>query len=122
MEAVAHVLHLTVVNVVSLASIILELFGAIILFYTGVKGFIQWVTRKEECSVNLAEGIAMCLEFLMAGEVLHTILAEEIQDLVILGALVILRGIMTLEIHWEIKNEKAELAAHKMLEKEHKAE
>ena len=120
MEAVAHILHLTVTNVVSLASLVLELFGAIILVYTDVKGFIQWVTHKEECSVSLAEGIAMCLEFLMAGEVLHTILAEEISDLVILGALVVLRGIMTLEIHWEIKNEKAELAAHKMLEEEHK--
>ena len=62
----------------------------------------------------------MCLEFLMAGEVLHTILAEEISDLVILGALVVLRGIMTFEIHWEIKNEKAELAAHKMIEEDHK--
>lgn len=118
MEAVSHILHLTVINVVSLASLVLELFGAIILVYTGVKGFIQWVTHKEECSVSLAEGIAMCLEFLMAGEVLHTIMAEDVHDMIILGALVVLRGIMTLEIHWEIKNEKAALAAHKMTEKE----
>ncbi len=122
MEAITHVLHLTVVNAVNVASLVLELFGAVILIYTGVKGFLQWLAKKVECSVSLAEGIAMCLEFLMAGEVLHTIIADKVQDLVILGALVLLRGIITLEIHWEIKNEKAELATHKMLEKEHKAE
>ena len=119
METVEHFLHLLVNDVVSFASLMLELFGAVIMVYTGVKGFIQWITRKEESSVNLGEGIAMTLEFLMAGEVLHTIIAQDVSDLVILGALVILRGIMTYEIHWELKHEKEHLAAHR---KEHEKE
>lgn len=119
MEEVMHFLHTLVTDVVNFSSLMLELFGAAIMVYTGVKGFILWVTNREESSINLGEGIAMTLEFLMAGEVLHTIVAQNVSDLIILGALVILRGIMTYEIHWELKHEKEHLAEHR---KEHEEE
>lgn len=117
MESIMHILHLIVENTASIAGTALELFGIVILIYKGFTSFMQWVGKSEESSISLAEGIAMALEFLMAGEVLHTILADDVNDLVILGALVVLRGIMTLEIHWELKNEKAELENRKLREK-----
>ena len=93
--------------VVEYASMALEACGIVILVYTGFKSFIAWLTKShEECSMSLAEGIALTLEFLLAAEVLHTILAEQVSDLVILGALVVLRAAMTLEIHLEMKSEK----------------
>ena len=51
----------------------------------------------------------MGLEFLLAGEVLNTVNASQLSDLYLLGGLVLLRGLMTLEIHWELKHEKEEM-------------
>ena len=113
METIIEILDVVLKTGVHTASLLLELFGAVILIYRGVKGFIEWCTKKEEASIHLAEGIATALEFLMAGEVLHTILAQDVSDLVILGALVVLRGVMTYEIHWELKHEKAEMSEKK---------
>ena len=113
MEAVIHIIHLIVSNLASVASLLLELFGAIILTYNGIKAFIFYLDRNEATSMNLGEGIAMALEFLLAGEILNTINAMSVSDLYMLGGLVILRGVMTLEIHWELKNERKELEEHR---------
>ena len=45
----------------------------------------------------------------MGGEVLRTVLARERSELVILGAIILLRGVLTFLIHWEIKNEKKDM-------------
>ena len=62
---------------------------------------------------ELAEGIALALEFKMGGEVLRTVAVREWSELGILGAIITLRGLLTFLIHWEIKNEQ------KALEKQH---
>ena len=59
--------------------------------------------------LDLAEGIALALEFKMGGEVLRTVVVREWRELGILGAIIILRGLLTFLIHWEIKNEKEDL-------------
>lgn len=109
MESVIHFIHLIVTNVTTVASLVLELFGAIILIYNGIKAFVYYVDGRKETSMNLGEGIAMALEFLLAGEILNTINATSLSELYLLGGLVLLRGIMTVEIHWELKNERKAL-------------
>ena len=58
--------------------------------------------------MNLAQGIALALEFKMGGEVLRTVVVREWSELGILGAIIVLRAMLTFLIHWEIKNEKRE--------------
>ena len=41
-------------------------------------------------------------------EVLRTVLARDWNELAILGAVIALRGALTMLLHWEIKNEKRE--------------
>jgi uncharacterized membrane protein len=69
----------------------------------------------EHIRLDLAEGIALALEFKLGGEVLRTVIVREWTELLILGAIIALRGALTLLIHWEIsveeKREK-ELANH----------
>ena len=64
-----------------------------------------------------AEGIALALEFKLGGEVLRTVIVREWTELLILGAIIALRGALTLLIHWEIsveeKREKQLLEIHK---------
>jgi uncharacterized membrane protein len=45
----------------------------------------------------------------MGGEVLRTVIVREWNELLILGAIIVLRGALTFLIHWEIKQEKGKL-------------
>lgn len=96
--------------IVELCTIIMELFGVIILVFTAIKSFIEWLKKDENIRLHLAQGIALALEFKLGGEVLRTVVVREWSELGILGAIILLRGVLTFLIHWEIKNEKKELA------------
>lgn len=60
----------------------------------------------------LSQGIAISLEFKMGSEVLRTVVVREWEELGILGAVILLRGLLTFLIHWEIKHEEAALEKH----------
>ena len=74
-------------------------------------GVIRWVRRdRKNIRLDLAQGIALALEFKMGGEVLRTVVVREWSELGILGAIIVLRAVLTFLIHWEIKNEKKDMA------------
>ena len=99
---------------VEICTILIELFGIAVLVYTAVKCFIQWIKKDtRHLRLNLAEGIALSLEFKMGSEVLRTVVVRDWEELGILGAVILLRGLLTFLIHWEIKNEE------NAIEKEH---
>lgn len=85
--------------------IILELFGAIVLIYTGVRCFIKWIRRNQKVKLDLANGIALALEFKLGGEILKSAVVQDWKELGILGAVIVLRLLMTLVIHWEIAHD-----------------
>lgn len=94
------------VQVVNYAILVSELAGVTILIYTLVKAFIGWTRRKRGIRLYLAQGIALALEFKLGGEVLRTVIVREWDELIILGAIILLRAALTFLIHWEIKKEK----------------
>ena len=102
---------------VEFSTLLLELFGICILVYTAVKSFIFWLKKDDSIRLELAQGIALALEFKLGGEVLRTVVVREWSELGILGAIIALRATLTFLIHWEIKNEKKELEP-KLQEKE----
>lgn len=93
-------------EIVNYAILVSELAGVVILVYTLIRAFIGWIRRKEEVRLYLAQGIALALEFKMGGEVLRTVIVREWKELLILGAIIVLRGALTFLIHWEIKKEQ----------------
>lgn len=94
-----------------------ELAGIAILLITVGKSIIGYFRRNEHIRLDLAEGIALALEFKLGGEVLRTVIVREWTELLILGAIIALRGALTLLIHWEIsveeKREKQLMELHK---------
>ena len=94
---------------VEFCTILLELFGVIVLVYTALKSFLQWLRRDSRLRLHLAQGIALSLEFKMGSEVLRTVVVREWSELGILGAVILLRGLLTFLIHWEIKHEEKAL-------------
>ena len=96
--------------VVEFSTLLLELFGICILVFTAIKSFIFWLKKDDSIRLQLAQGIALALEFKLGGEVLRTVVVREWAELGILGAIITLRAALTFLIHWEIKNEEKALA------------
>ena len=100
--------------IVEICTILLELFGIAVLVFTAVKCFIKWIKKdNRHLRLNLAEGIALSLEFKMGSEVLRTVVVRDWEELGILGAVILLRGLLTFLIHWEIKNEEKSIHEEK---------
>lgn len=94
---------------VEFCTILLELFGVVVLVSTALKSFVQWLHHDSRLRLHLAQGIALSLEFKMGSEVLRTVIVREWSELGILGAVILLRGLLTFLIHWEIKHEEKAL-------------
>ncbi len=87
---------------------ILEIIGIIVVFVSGLHGFWQYVQntcmkKKYDLQSNLARGLAMGLEFKMAAEILRTVLIQSLDELYMLGAVILLRALLSVLIHFEIK-------------------
>lgn len=87
---------------------VLELMGIFIVAVSALGAFGRYVrslfTRKE-CDVKfaLANGLALSLEFKMAAEILKTVLVREMNELMVLGAVILLRALLSFLIHFEMK-------------------
>lgn len=106
--------------IVQYGVLLLECAGVTILLVTAVKSMAGCVRHNPHVRLNLAQGIALALEFKLGGEVLRTVIVREQSELLTLGAVILLRGALTFLIHWEIKNEEArmdEIAGHEEADK-----
>jgi uncharacterized membrane protein len=103
---------------VSVSYIILfvELIGIGVLVYTVFKALISLLQKHERVRLDLAEGIALSLEFKLGGELLRTVVVREWEELLILGAVVLLRAAMTFLIQWEIRIEKKHAEERRLLQ------
>ena len=95
--------------VVQYGVLLLECAGVAVLLVTAVKSIIGCVRRTPHIRLYLAQGISLALEFKLGGEVLRTAVVRTPSELLILGAIILLRGALTFLIHWEIKNEESKM-------------
>ena len=91
------------------AILLCEVIGVAVIVVTAIKGVVAWIKRDSHAKLMIAEGIALALTFKMGGELLRSVLVREWRELLILGAIIALRALMTLMIHFEIKSEKRSL-------------
>ncbi|MBQ8556458.1 MAG: DUF1622 domain-containing protein [Clostridia bacterium] len=114
MEVIVHVLESIVQYAAQLGIVLAELAGIAVIIITAGKGFISYFRKNEHLRLELAQGIALALEFKLGGEVLRTVIVREWTELLILGAIIALRGVLTMLLHWEIKvEEEHEQMLHK---------
>lgn len=91
----------------------LELIGIFVVTWSAAHAFWEYLMnnffhRNYELKVELANGLATALEFKMAAEILKTVLVREQSELIILGAVIVLRALLSFLIHFEIKGELSE--------------
>ena len=86
--------------------LLIEFVGTIVLIYAIVTAIIGLFKRQKHVRLKLAEGIALALEFKIGGELLRTVIVRNWEELLILGAIILLRAALTFLIQWEIKIER----------------
>lgn len=95
----------------------LDILGALVIIVAGTSMFRQALAyhfhfgghRLMGVRLSLARALALGLEFKLGGEILRTVVVRTIDEVLILGAIVILRGFLNLLIHWEIQRDRDEI-------------
>ena len=86
--------------------LLVEFIGVIILMGAVIKGVIDILRKNEHARLNLVEGIALSVGFKIGGELLRTVIVRDWDEIILLGAVILLRAAMTFLIQWEIRLEK----------------
>ena len=94
--------------IIRYSTLLMEAIGMIVVLMTAISCFIGLFKHEPGLRVRLAEGISLALLFKMGGEVLRTVIVRTWDELAILAAIIVIRGLLTFLLHWEIRTEKAE--------------
>ncbi len=86
---------------------ILELVGIVIIIigaFRALTKIIRNFIRKKPFvnDVDLEKALSLSLEFKMGAEIIKTVIIHNLEELAILGVVIIIRALIALLIHWEI--------------------
>lgn len=89
----------------------IEIFGIIVIAFGSVKAFAYYFAslikkKRYPIKIELANALALGLEFKMGAEILKTVLIHEMSEIYVLGAIILLRAVLTMLIHFELKAEE----------------
>ena len=101
MEMLETILH----SFVNLAMLLFEYIGVGVITFAGLQGLVNYLRRSPDTRLTLAQGLAMGLEFKLGSEILRTVVVRSLSEIAIVGSIIALRAVLTILIHWEIKNE-----------------
>ena len=87
---------------------LLELMGIFVVAVSSAAAFLRYLKvlvahTNADVKFALANGLATSLEFKMAAEILKTVLVREMNELMVLGAVILLRALLSFLIHCEMK-------------------
>ncbi|MBQ8203554.1 MAG: DUF1622 domain-containing protein [Clostridia bacterium] len=107
MKVISHIIETGLPYIITL----LELMGIFVVTWTALKGFWSYIQnsfmkKNIDLQTNLARGFATGLEFKMGAEILRTVLVKDLSELYILGAVILLRALLSILIHIELKKKK----------------
>lgn len=88
-----------------------ELMGIFVVAVSALRAFWRYcrgLITNHPCNIkfDLANGLATSLEFKMAAEILKTVLVRDLNELLVLGAVILLRALLSLLIHFEMKGQE----------------
>jgi uncharacterized membrane protein len=93
-----------------------EFMGIFVVCYSILHAFWEYLAdtffhKAYDLQFDLAEGLAMALEFKMAAEILKTVMVRQMSELLVLGAIIVLRALLSFLIHFELKTSGHDKAA-----------
>ena len=106
---ILEVLHSIMGYLVEVAILVFEFIGVGVIIYSGLKGFLFYITKNPKMKLTLAQGLAIGLEFKLGSEILKTVVVRDWQEIITVAGIIALRAALTFLIHWEIKEEHKDL-------------
>lgn len=105
----SNVLEAFVEAVLPYIIVILEIMGILVVMWSAINSFWKYIQNsffKKDHNIQFyfARGLATGLEFKMAAEILKTVLVRNINELLVLGAVILLRALLSVLIHFEMKH------------------
>lgn len=94
--------------IVNFSILLFEYIGVGVITFAGIRGIIHYIRRNPDTKLLLAKGLAMGLEFKLGSEILRTVVVRELSEIYIVAGIIVLRAVLTVLIHWEIKNDEEE--------------
>ena len=103
-ESIIEVIAPELIGLLELIGILVLVIGAAMSLVQCVKSYIS----KEEnpAGLILGKNLALGLEFLMAGEIIKTITARNLDEIALLAGIIVLRTALALLVHFEVKSEE----------------
>ena len=100
----------------------LELIGIVIIFIGSFRALFRVIgclIKKQPLNVviELGKALALALEFKMGAEIIKTVIIHDLEELAILGVVIVIRALLAVIIHWEIRLEEKENASQNKSEK-----
>ena len=94
-------------SLVNYTALAVEIVAVLIIAYAALRGIILFIKsglnfRDEGIEIELARAMSLALSFLLAGEILYTILVTNITNLVVIMGIAGLRVALHFVLHWEI--------------------
>lgn len=101
--------------VAEISASLLELIGIVIIIVGSCRALIRLIEsvfkRKGlHVVVELGKALSLALEFKMGAEIIKTVIIHNLEELAILGIVIVIRALLAFLIHWEIRlDEKSKL-------------
>ena len=106
MENLLNILEDNFTILVEYLILFVEFVGVFVVVGAIIKGIIDAIRKDEHMRLNLVEGIALAMSFKIGGELLRTVVVRDWDEILLLGAVILLRAALTFYIQWEIRIEK----------------
>ncbi|MDD6479292.1 MAG: DUF1622 domain-containing protein [Oscillospiraceae bacterium] len=90
---------------------ILELIGIVIIIIGSLRALIRLfenvvVKKGFHVVIDLGKALSLALEFKMGAEIIKTVIIHNLEELAILGIVIVIRALLAFIIHWEIRLEE----------------
>ncbi len=99
-----------------IAASTLELIGILIIIIGSCRALVRLFKclvkkRPFRVVVDLGKALSLALEFKMGAEIIKTVIIHNLEELAILGIVIVIRALLAFIIHWEIQTEEKEKKA-----------
>jgi uncharacterized membrane protein len=102
-----HILHF----IAELLAYTLELVGILIIVVGSFRALVRLIRNfrsrgQFNVVIDLGRALALALEFKMGAEIIKTVIIHDIMELITLAIVILIRALLAVIIHWEIKMER----------------
>lgn len=97
--------------------------GVVVIVYGVLLGLGKWIVieikqhlhrcdmteQRHALRCQLGYYLLLCLEFLIAADILETIIKPSLEDLAILGAITVIRTVISFSLNWELSQKEKQV-------------